>query len=123
MDRVQYNACIGDAMRGKKLTREQRKAAFCIASKLCSGKAGSEEEARHICSLPKPPKEPEVKRTESINSLPRKQKNPRNFMIMCKNQGIDRAQRVLDNLEAHGMTITGEFRNMVINAEVECECH
>lgn len=67
MDRAQYSGCIGDAMRGKKLTREERKLEFCVASKLCSGKASSQEEARQICSLPKPPKEPKVRkhRTEA----------------------------------------------------------
>jgi hypothetical protein len=53
VDRVIYNACIGDAMRGRKLTREQREAAFCVASKVCSGKAKSEDEAAKICALPK----------------------------------------------------------------------
>ena len=53
MDRATYNACIGNAMRGRKLTREERKAAFCAASKVCSGKAKSQDEAKKICALPK----------------------------------------------------------------------
>ncbi len=53
MDRATYNACIGNAMRGRQLTRQERKAAFCIASKVCSGKAANEEEAGRICALPK----------------------------------------------------------------------
>lgn len=68
MDRAQYNACMGDAMRGKKLTPDERKTAFCVASKVCSGKAGSEEEARKICSIPKPPKQPKAKRKVKVKS-------------------------------------------------------
>jgi hypothetical protein len=123
MDRATYNACIGDKMRGQKLTMEQRKAAFCEASKLCSGKASSEEEAKKICSIPKPLKVRPVS-TMEVTGEPtmRRKKTPRNFMIICKNEGIERAECLLNNLQASGMTITDDFRKMVINAEVSCQC-
>lgn len=58
MDRKAYNKCVGDGMRGKKLSGPERKREFCITAKLCSGKAGSRDEADQICQLsasqPKP---------------------------------------------------------------------
>jgi hypothetical protein len=56
MDRAEYNSCIANGLRGKKLGKEERKLEFCIISKTCSGKARSREEAARVCSLPKPPK-------------------------------------------------------------------
>lgn len=71
MERAKYNACIGDRLRGKKLTRVERKTEFCVSSKLCSMKAGSEEEARSICALPKAARaskvdEPQLSCTERL---------------------------------------------------------
>jgi hypothetical protein len=62
VDRAAYNACVGEGMKGKHLTKDERKLEFCIASKLCSGKAGDRDEAQRLCSLPKPPKEPKLRR-------------------------------------------------------------
>ena len=58
MDKKKYNTCVGDALRGKSYTKEERKMEFCIASKLCSGKSSSREAAIKTCeakaSQPKP---------------------------------------------------------------------
>jgi hypothetical protein len=56
MDRVQYNSCVADGLRGKKMDSETRKMEFCIVSKLCSGKAANRDAAQVICSQPKAPK-------------------------------------------------------------------
>ena len=53
MNREEYNRCVGDGMRGKTLTKEERRAEFCAVAKLCSGKAKDREEAVHLCSAPK----------------------------------------------------------------------
>jgi len=53
VDRAKYNACIGQSLAGKKMTRAQRKLEFCISAKLCSGKVKSRPEAERICMAPK----------------------------------------------------------------------
>ena len=65
MDREQYNECMKPYISGKK-AKEERKLDFCIGAKVCSGKAKSEEEARHIClTAPKaPPKTKAPKRKD-----------------------------------------------------------
>ena len=44
-----YSQCVGDAMRGKKLSPDERKREFCISSKLCSGKASARDDANRLC--------------------------------------------------------------------------
>lgn len=60
MDRKEYNQCVGGHLKGKKLNKEERKVAFCVASKICSGKASTEDEARAICLQVKQAKRLEV---------------------------------------------------------------
>lgn len=56
--RSEYNACVGDAMRGKTMTKEERKLEFCVVAKTCSGKVKTREEGLEICRRPKAPKAP-----------------------------------------------------------------
>jgi len=60
MKREEYNACVSQALKNKQFTSPERKLAFCVAAKKCSGKASSEEEATQMCkvsmSQPKVPK-------------------------------------------------------------------
>ncbi len=56
LNREDYNACISTALKGKQLGKDERKLEFCVASKLCSGKAATREEATQVCSVPKLPK-------------------------------------------------------------------
>lgn len=51
MDRHQYSQCVGDRMRGLKVTPQERKGAFCRSAKICSGKASSDEEAARMCEI------------------------------------------------------------------------
>ncbi len=62
MDRKSYNECIGKNMKGKKLSKEQRKLEFCMVAKLCSGKVQSREEAERVCQeSARHPKEPKAR--------------------------------------------------------------
>lgn len=58
MDRTAYNDCMRPYMTGA-ATAGERQANMCIGAKICTGKASSQAEARHICETqpPKPPKE------------------------------------------------------------------
>lgn len=58
MSREAYTACMTPAMRAfpKGISREERGLLFCMAAKKCSGKAKTDEEARELCSQPKPEK-------------------------------------------------------------------
>jgi hypothetical protein len=69
MDRQAYNSCMAQGMAGKKLSKDERNLEFCVVAKMCSGKAGSRDEATTICSQPKPPKpEGEGKKRRSKKS-------------------------------------------------------
>jgi len=47
--REQYNACMRPYITGSK-PKEERKRAFCVGAKICSGKARTEEEADQLCA-------------------------------------------------------------------------
>lgn len=50
-----YAQCVGQHMKEiKPENPTQRKREFCIASKVCSGKAEEREEAENLCSLAHP---------------------------------------------------------------------
>lgn len=49
MNRQEYNKCVGEGLKGKKLSKELRRLEFCILSKTCSGKAPGREEAKSMC--------------------------------------------------------------------------
>lgn len=51
MDRKTYNECVSRALKGQHFSPEERKREFCIASKECSGKASSRDEANQMCEL------------------------------------------------------------------------
>lgn len=73
MDKQKYSKCVGDAMRGKKFSADQRKREFCIASKLCSQKSSSREQANEICEQaalnPKPSKSKPKKSRDNGNGM------------------------------------------------------
>lgn len=49
MDRATYNQCVAAALRGQHFSGPERKREFCIASKTCSGKAESRDQANQLC--------------------------------------------------------------------------
>ena len=59
MERTEYNNCMKPYISGQ---HEDRKMAFCIGAKMCTGKAKNEKEAEQIC-LAQPPKEPKPRKT------------------------------------------------------------
>ena len=48
--RQEYNACVSTFLKGKQLTRPERKKEFCVAAKICSGKAGDRDMAAELCA-------------------------------------------------------------------------
>jgi hypothetical protein len=82
VDRATYNTCVADRLRGQQLTKEERRLAFCMASKICSGKCSSEEEATNVCNAPKVSKWAKGTDKEPAMSCP------------------DRNNRILSDLEA-----------------------
>lgn len=71
MKQEDYRACIAKGLKGKTgLSKDERRLLFCTESKLCSGKASSQEEAARLCSMPKPPK-PESTSTRQKKFNPR----------------------------------------------------
>lgn len=49
MDRAAYNECMRPYISGSR-PKDERKRAFCIGAKICSGKADSEEHAAELCA-------------------------------------------------------------------------
>lgn len=67
MDRASYNKCVGEGMRGKKLTKEERKKEFCITAKTCSGKASSRGQAAQMCEISlSQPREPKTTKQRRV---------------------------------------------------------
>jgi len=64
MPKTAYNQCVGDGLRGKQLSKEDRKRLFCVLSKTCSGKAQTQEEANEMCENA-PPKEPKARKSRA----------------------------------------------------------
>jgi len=102
MDRATYNACVAKGLKGKKnLSKEERQLLFCETSKLCSGKASNEEEAKRLCALPKEPKEPKepkVRRARRIKTC-----------IPCLSEGVKKVLRE---------TVGPEFTEMIDATEI-----
>lgn len=75
MDRQAYNACIAKGLKGKTgISKEERQQLFCSTSKICSGKASNQDEAKKIClAMPLREGKPE----SEAKSTRRKRFNPR----------------------------------------------
>jgi len=109
MDRASYNACIGKAIRGKKLTKEERKLEFCIVSKLCSGKTSSRDEAQRICSLPKPPKTAKTRRSKKGGQS-------------CEKEVLALSHCVAENIDMNLASNINSVEMAVANALMVCQC-
>ncbi len=104
MDRAQYSACIGQAMAGKQMTKEERQLEFCVAAKTCSGKASSREEAVGICKQPKPPKpEGEKKKRKSKCECP--ELDPAELIPVCeqKLKGMVKSGELAADFDVEGV--------------------
>lgn len=109
MDRKQYNTCLLPWMKKDADDQDERRLNFCIGAKLCAGKAESEDEARRVCLLPKPPKAP---------TGPKK-------AATCEKQAMQVTECVVHK-------ITGSYKNAALNinsvgqvialALMECQC-
>jgi hypothetical protein len=107
MDRKQYNQCIAPYMRGSK-PKEQRQFDMCVGAKICSGKAGTEEEARGICSLPKEPKPiktGQIKRGQS-----------------CEKDVAKLAQCIVSKIDMNLASNINSIELAIMNALMECSC-
>jgi len=113
MDRQKYNSCIASGMKGKQFSKEERQLEFCIVAKTCSGKAKTREEAKAICSQPKPPKQPKAGKGAKKGQS-------------CEKGVINLTQCVIDRLEQSGayrevMNINS-VGQVLANALMECQC-
>lgn len=51
MNQQDYRACMAQGLKGKRgLSKSERQLLFCAQSRLCSGKAKTDEEAAQLCS-------------------------------------------------------------------------
>lgn len=119
MDRQKYNQCMIPHMRGSK-TKEQRQKDMCVGAKICSGKAKTKEEAVKLCSVPKPVKQ--AKLVNNIGEKPRKQKRPKMFNVICKNQAVEDAEFVIGEIENAGISVNQALANAITNSLVKVGC-
>jgi len=69
MKQEDYRACMAQGLKGKQgLSKAERKLLFCTQSKLCSGKAQSEDQAAELCAktVPKWAKQALSKQEEKL---------------------------------------------------------
>jgi len=110
MERAKYNACVANGLRGKELTKDERKLEFCVVAKVCSGKANNREEALTICSQPKPPK-PEKTRKK-------KAETPES----CEKDVFKLSKCMVPHID---MDLAGNVNSIeaaIVNAMMECKC-
>lgn len=112
MGRKEYARCVGQGLKGKKLSKEERKLEFCALSKLCSGKAKTREEALTICSQPKLPKIPKVRGVKKGQS--------------CEKEALGLTQCMMDYFEANDtykkLLNINSVGQEIANALLECKC-
>ena len=90
--REDYTTCMKPWMTGGGPERKER---FCVGAKICSGKAGNEQEATKLCteaaSNPKPPKAKRGRKVCTLREL--------DAISTCLTENID-----LSNLTAENMS-------------------
>jgi hypothetical protein len=111
MDRKEYNQCMVPYMKGSK-PKEQRQLDMCVGAKICSGKAGTEDEAKIICSLPKEPKPVKTGRAKKGQSC-EKEAGKLAQCMMNYFENNDLYKQIL-NVNSVGIAIE--------NALLECSC-
>ncbi len=107
MDRAKYTSCVGSGMKGKSLTREERQMEFCIVSKLCSGKAKGRDEAKVICSQPKPPKPVKIRETRPQT---------------CEQDVLKLAHCAAEHIDMNLASNINSVEMAIANALMECRC-
>ena len=104
--REEYNACMVPFMKGG---GPDRKVRFCIGAKLCSGKSKSEEEAKHLCSLPKEPK-------------PTKARKSKDGAKSCEKEVRELAHCIVDKIDMNLAHNINSIEVAIVNAMMECKC-
>jgi hypothetical protein len=94
-------------MKGK-MPVEERRLKFCIGSKLCSGKAKTEAEARKLCSLPRPPK----------TAAPRRSKKP----VSCEQENLKLTECMVDNIDMDQVSNINSLPAALMNSLMRCRC-
>ena len=111
MKREEFNQCLGQGMRGKKLTKEERKLEFCAVAKVCSGKSRSREDALEVCrtSLSQP-REPKVrgKRKGAGQS--------------CEKDTLKLAHCAAERIDMNLASNVNSIEAAIANALMECSC-
>jgi hypothetical protein len=111
MDRKQYNQCMVPFMKGSK-PKEQRQFDMCVGAKICSGKAGTEEEAISICSLPKELKPVKTRQVKSGQSCEREAGK----LAQCMMDYFDKNNLYRQILNVNSVEVAIE------NAILDCTC-
>ena len=105
MDRAEYNRCMAPHMRGQK-SKEQRQMDTCIGAKLCTSKAKTPEEAKGICSLPRPPKPQKAKRSPQT----------------CKKEVLGLAHCMTERIDMKQASNINSIEVAIVNAMLRCKC-
>jgi len=99
---------MSHAMTGKTFTPGERKQEFCVAAKLCAGKASSRDQAIEICKN-RPPKEPKERKVHTPKQ--------------CNARMLKLARCVAENIDMDQVGNVNSFEMAVANALLKCECN
>ena len=114
MDRVKYNACVSQGLKGKQLGKEERKLEFCIVAKGCA-KGLSREEATRICSLPKEPK--------PLKAISRRSRKPESCEKNAGKVAECVVSKLVDNEAYRDQALNiNSVGAAITNALIECQC-
>lgn len=113
--RAEYAQCVGQGMKGKHLTKDERYLEFCVVSKLCSKKASNRDDAIKICSQPKAPK---------MHRVPR---DGRRKGVSCEKASFKTAECVVQvltesNIYRDQALNINSVGSAIANALIQCEC-
>lgn len=109
MSRAEYASCVGAGLKGKTLTRDERRMEFCILSKLCSHKSKDREAAKLICSQPKAPK-------------PLKEHHHRDKEKSCDKEVLELTQCIVENIDMNQASNINSIGTAIANAMLRCKC-
>lgn len=107
MDRAKFSKCIGDGLRGKTLSREERKLEFCAVAKVCSGKSKTRDEALLICRQPKEPKTVKARR-QSPDS--------------CEKDVLNLSHCIAERIDMSLASNINSVETAIVNAMLGCRC-
>ena len=107
MDRTSYNQCISNGFKTykKELEKYPQPFKFCSIAKVCSGKVKDLQESIGVCSQPKEPKPPKIKRGNGQS---------------CEKEVLRLTHCIIGKIDME--LAKKSLEKAIVNAMMECRC-